>query len=263
MILAFTQVDAFARAPFEGNPAAVMPLDAWLPDDVLQQIANENNLSETAFLVAIDHEDAEFELRWFTPTVEVALCGHATLASGHVILSREVDRARVRFATRRAGILEVARADDGYRMALPAYAPAPTQDRVVADALGGQATACFHHANGYAVVLYGSEAEVRGLKPDFNRLKQLGDTLAIATAPGEAADIVSRVFAAAAGIDEDPATGSAHAVIAPLWSDRLGRFRFTAFQASARGAHMVCEVAEGRVYLEGGCVTVIEGRFHL
>ncbi len=264
MRLPFTQVDAFAAKPFEGNPAAVMPLDAWLPDATLQQIANENNLSETAFLVATpDDADAEFALRWFTPTVEVALCGHATLASGHVILSREIDRARVRFRTRQAGVLEVARTAHGYRMALPAYAPAPSEDRRIARALGGEAKALFQHSNGYAVVLYASEADVRALTPDFSALRRMDDILAISTAPGNTADVVSRVFAASAGIDEDPVTGSAHAVIAPMWAERLGRPRFTAYQASARGGHMTCDVTADRVYLEAGCVSVIDGTFHL
>lgn len=263
MRLPFTQVDAFAARPFEGNPAAVMPLDAWLPDATLQAIAGENNLSETAFFVAIDDDDAQFELRWFTPTVEVALCGHATLASGHVILTRETDRARVCFRTRQAGVLEVARAGQGYRMALPAYPPAPSDDRRVATAMGGDATACFHHPAGYAVALYGSEADIVALKPDFTALRAMSDTLAIATAPGTTAEVVSRVFAASAGIAEDPVTGSAHAVIAPLWAERLGRARFSAYQASARGGHMTCEAAGELVHLTGSCVTVIEGAFHL
>lgn len=263
MQLPFIQVDAFARRPFEGNPAAVMPLDAWLPDKTLQAIAGENNLSETAFFVAIEHEDAQFELRWFTPTVEVALCGHATLASGHVVLSRETDRARVRFLTRQAGVLEVARGELGYRMALPAWVPELSEDRAVADALGGEAGATYAHPQRYSVVVYGSEADIRALDPDFAALKRLGNVLAIATAPGELAEVVSRVFAPGAGIDEDPVTGSAHAVIAPMWAERLGRARFTAYQASVRGGHMVCEVAGDRVYLEAGCVSVIEGVFRL
>jgi PhzF family phenazine biosynthesis protein len=264
MKLPFTQVDAFANHPFEGNPAAVIPLANWLPDETLQAIAAENNLSETAFILETPRPaDADYELRWFTPNTEVALCGHATLASGHVILSREPALARVRFQTRQAGILEVARAPQGYRMALPAWAPAPSDDRRIADALGGHGLETFLHPQDYAVVLYSSEAEIRALQPDFARLGALGNTLAIATAPGETADIVSRVFAAGAGIDEDPVTGSAHAVIVPLWAQRLGRTRFTAYQASARGGHMVCEIAGDRVYLEANCVTVIEGSFHL
>lgn len=265
MRLPFTQVDAFATRPFEGNPAAVMPLDAWLPDATLQAIAGENNLSETAFFVTVedDQDDAQFELRWFTPTVEVALCGHATLASGHVVLSRETDRARVRFRTRHAGVLEVERAGHAYRLALPAWAPSPSDDLAVAHAMGGKAIGTFYHSMGYAVAVYGSEAEVRALTPDYAALRAIGDTLAIATARGETANIVSRVFAPAAGIDEDPVTGSAHAVIVPLWAERLGRKRFAAYQASARGGHIGCEMGDTSVYLTGSCATVIEGVFHL
>ena len=264
MKLPFTQVDAFATRPFEGNPAAVMPLDAWLPDATLQQIANENNLSETAFIVATPRDtDAEFELRWFTPNVEVTLCGHATLASGHVVLSRESDLARVRFRTRKAGVLEVERLGHGYRMALPAWVPAPSDDLRVAHAMGGDAVATLFHESGYAVARYRDEAAIRALTPDFAALKRIGNTLAIATAPGESADIVSRVFAPASGIDEDPVTGSAHAVIVPMWAERLGRTRFTAYQASPRGGRLVCELVGDRVYLEGGCVSVIEGVFQL
>ena len=265
MRLPFTQVDAFATRPFEGNPAAVMPLAAWLPDATLQAIANENNLSETAFFVEIedDQDDAQFELRWFTPTVEVALCGHSTLASGHVVLSRETDRERVRFRTRQAGVLEVERTGHAYRMALPAWTPSPSDDCAVARAMGGDAIATFYHPNRYAVAVYGSETEVRALTPDYAALTRIGDTLAIATAPGEATDIVSRVFAPASGIDEDPVTGSAHAVIVPLWAERLGRARFNAYQASNRGGHIGCEAAGDIVYLTGSCVTVIEGMFHL
>ncbi len=264
MHLPFTQVDAFARHPFEGNPAAVMPLDAWLPDATLQAIAAENNLSETAFLVEIpDDEDAQFELRWFTPALEVALCGHATLASGHVVLARETDRARVRFRTRKAGVLEVERAHEGYRMALPAWKPAPSDDLRVAHAMGGQPIATYYHPSDYSVAVYASEADVLALKPDFARLKAIGNMLSIATAAGTSADIVSRAFAPGSGIDEDPVTGSAHAVIVPMWAERLGRSRLSAWQASARGGRMLCELKGDRVYLTGGCVTVIEGVFRL
>ena len=263
MRLPITQVDAFARRAFEGNPAAVMPLDAWLPDETLQDIAAENNLSETAFLVATPEADAHFDLRWFTPTTEVMLCGHATLASGHVVLAREADMARVRFQTRHAGVLEVERVAHGYRLALPAWKPLPSDDLRVARAMGGHALATFHHPNGYAVAVYADEAAIRALTPDYAALRHIGDTLAIATAPGTTADVVSRVFAPAAGIDEDPVTGSAHAVVTPLWAERLGRPRFSAYQASARGGHLVCELSQDRVWLEGGCVTTVEGVFHL
>lgn len=259
--LPLTQVDAFATRAFEGNPAAVMPLDAWLPDATLQAIANENNLSETAFFVAAAPSDdtAEFDLRWFTPTVEVQLCGHATLASGHVVLSRETDRGVVRFRTRHAGVLTVERGELGYRLGLPAWAPVPSDDLRVAHALGAESRDCHQRAGGYSVVVLESEAAVRALRPNFGRLGAMGDVLAIATARGDRSDIVSRVFAPGAGIDEDPVTGSAHAILAPLWAARLGRDRFSAVQASARGGRLECELDGGTVWLGGGCVTVLEG----
>ncbi len=263
MKLPFTQVDAFAERALTGNQAAVMPLDAWLPDDVLQAIANENNVAETAFYVPWVAGNADYELRWFTPAMEVALCGHATLASGHVVLGADASRDEVHFQTRKSGVLSVARAGNGYRMGLPAWAPSPIDDQGIARALGGHAVYTLRHPGGYSVTVYASEADIRALAPDFAALSPFGDVLFIATAPGTQTDVVSRVFAPGAGIAEDAVTGSAHAVIAPYWAARLGRARFTAFQASARGGRMTCEVAGDRVYLEGNCVTVIEGTFAL
>jgi PhzF family phenazine biosynthesis protein len=264
MRLPFFQVDAFASRPFTGNQACVVPLERWLPDATLQAIAQENNVAETAFTVPDKGGDADFELRWFTPAVEVALCGHATLASGHVILGLDPARAAVRFRTRRAGMLEVRRGDGGaYAMDLPALPPSPSANRRAATALGGPAGEAFHHPGGYTLVSYPSEAAIRALAPDFRTLGSMGDTLYIATAPGVSTDIVSRVFAPGAGIDEDPATGSAHCVLGPWWAARLGRDRFTAFQASARGATIDVTVRGDRVELGGSCVTVIEGVLRL
>ena len=264
MRIPFTQVDAFTTEPFGGNPAAVMPLSAWLDDATLLAIAQENNLSETAFLVAADGEDADFELRWFTPAAEVALCGHATLASGHVVLESEPGRMRVRFATRRAGVLEVMRADGGgYRMALPAWGATPKPLDSLVSALGVEAMETLWHDKGYAVAVVADEAAVRGCTPDFAALAAEGPILAIVTAPGDASDVVSRVFVPAFDIDEDPVTGSAHAAIAPYWAKRLGRDEFTAVQASTRGGRLTCRVDGDRVILGGQCVTVIEGTFLL
>jgi PhzF family phenazine biosynthesis protein len=251
----FVQVDAFADRPFAGNPAAVMPLDAWLPDDVLQAIAMENNLSETAFTIPADGEEADYELRWFTPTTEVVMCGHATLASGHVLMTGGI----LRFRTRNAGVLTVARDGDGYAMSLPAWAPsAKPLPRVVA-ALGCDPVETLWHAQRYAIVLLASEAEVRAVEPDFGALAREGDLLTIVTARGSDTDIVSRAFAPGAGIDEDPVTGSAHAVLTPYWAERLGRTEFTAYQASRRGGHVACRLEGDRVVLGGKCVTVVEG----
>ncbi len=262
MELPFAQIDAFADRPFTGNQAAVIPLDTWLDDAVLQAIAEENNVAETAFIVPDADGGAEYELRWFTPAVEVALCGHATLASGHFVLGRDSTLERVRFRTRKAGVLEVAREGDGYAMALPAYPPAAAEVPGLLEALGARGEV-LRHANGYDLVVLERAEDVLALKPDFRALAAIGDTLNIVTAPGKDTDVVSRVFAPAAGIDEDPVTGSAHSVLTPYWAARLGRDRFSAFQASKRGGHVDCEAAGDRVILRGQCVTVIEGVFTL
>jgi PhzF family phenazine biosynthesis protein len=262
MKLPFAQIDAFADRPFTGNPAAVIPLDAWLDDATLQAIAEENNLSETAFIVRDASGEADYALRWFTPAVEVALCGHATLASGHYVLTGEQDRDLVRFRTRKSGVLEVARHGDGYLMELPAYAPEPATVPGLLAALGTSGET-LRHPRGYDLTIVEDAETVLALAPDFRALAALGDTLNIVTAPGRDTDVISRVFAPAAGIDEDPVTGSAHAVLAPYWAARLGRKRFTAFQASRRGGHVGCELAGDRVILAGKCVTVVEGIFAL
>jgi PhzF family phenazine biosynthesis protein len=259
--LRFVQVDAFADRPFTGNPAAVMPLDAWLPDDMLQAIAMENNLSETAFTIPATDGEADYELRWFTPAVEVILCGHATLASAHVLLG---DRPRIRFRTRRAGMLEVVRDGARYAMSLPAWKPESRALPKIVEALDCTPVETLWHPHGYGLVVVGSAAEVRAAAPDFKMLAAQGDILAIVTAPGTETDVVSRVFAAGAGIDEDPVTGAAHAVMVPYWAERLGRGdAMTFFQASKRGGRLTGRLAGDRVILGGTCVTVIEGRMTL
>lgn len=257
--LPLTQVDAFADRPFTGNPAAVMPLEAWLADDVLQAIAAENNLAETAFTVPLATGEADYELRWFTPTSEVVMCGHATLASGHVLIG---DRDRIRFLTRQAGVLQVARQGEGYALTLPAWAPSPKPLPEIVAALEIDPALVIEtlwHEKHYGVVVVPDEATVRACAPDMRRLAQSGDWLTIVTAPGTDTDIVSRAFAPGGGIDEDPVTGSAHAVVVPYWAKRLGRDSFTAFQASTRGGHLTCRLEGDRVVLGGRCVTVIEG----
>ena len=260
-LIPFFQVDAFAASPFEGNPAAVMPLTEWLPDATMQAIAAENNLSETAFAVpAADDAEADFDLRWFTPTVEVDLCGHATLASAHILMSGQ----RIRFATR-SGILGVERRDDLLHLDLPAYAVEPGAEPGLLEALGLPAetpTFLGRGGNGAAIALLADKAAVRAVAPDFARLRTI-DRLVIVTAPGRDTAIVSRVFAAYHGIDEDPVTGSAHAALVPFWAAKLGRDRFTALQASKRSGIVECALNGDRVILGGHCVTVIEGNFQL
>jgi len=256
-MLPLVQVDAFADRPFTGNPAAVMPLQAWLPDEILQAIALENNLSETAFTIPDATGEADFELRWFTPGLEIKLCGHATLACGHVLLG---DREHIRFRTRKAGILEVTRDGDGYSMSLPAYPPMPQPLPHLVAGLGCAAVETLWHEGRYALIVLENEAQVRALRPDFRVLIDDGDTMTIATAPGDATDVVSRVFVPGAGVDEDPVTGSAHSVLVPYWAKRLGRSdAMTFFQASARGGQLTGRLDGDRVVLGGQCVTVLEG----
>lgn len=263
MKIPFQQVDAFADQPFTGNPAAVMPLEAWLDDATLQAIAAENNIAETAFIVPWLADDADHELRWFSPTVEVALCGHATLATGHVLLSRNPALDKVRFMTRRAGPLDVTRDGDGYRLALPAWEmeARPLPEHIAA--LGGAPIESWSRDGDYSLFRFETAEEVLALAPDFRAMKPLGDTLFIATAPGTDTDIISRVFAPGVGIDEDPVTGSAHCMLATYWAGILGRNSFSAYQASPRGGHLGCELDGDRVILSGKCVTVIEGAFTL
>lgn len=266
----YWHIDAFSAAPFGGNQAAVMVLDEWLPDETLVNIGAENNFAETAFLVRDASGEADWELRWFTPTSEIRLCGHATLASGHMLLTRDGPEAsgeRVTFRTREAGILEVRRSGDGYEVGLPAIETRPGEWDEAAKLLGGDPQEMWRSKLGYNLFLYKDEAAIRALDPDFRRLAALGGELFVCTAPGSSGgtstDIVSRVFVPAYGIDEDPVTGGAHAVLTPYWTDKLGRDSFTAYQASERGGALTCRIDGTRVWLGGPCVTVVEGQFYL
>lgn len=260
--LPYWHVDAFADRPFTGNQAAFMPLEAWLPDDVLQAIGEENNFAETAFVVKDETGAADWELRWFTPAVEIALCGHATLAAGHVLLERD-GGDRVTFRTRKAGILEVRRSETGYELALPAI---PTQQGEWPEAaalLGAEPLEVWRNPAGYDIFLYADEQVVRGLAPDIRGLGNLGANQFICTAPGGSTDVVSRVFVPGGGVDEDSVTGSAHAVLTVFWAGKLGRDSFTAHQASARGGDLTCRLDGDQAWLGGNCVTVVEGSFYL
>jgi PhzF family phenazine biosynthesis protein len=262
MSLRFFQVDAFADRPFSGNPAAVIPLDReWLPDATMQAIAEENNLSETAFTIPTTG-DADYELRWFTPTTEVALCGHATLASGHVLIQDQ----QVRFRTRKAGVLTVGRDGDALTLDLPVTLVKPGVNERLLEVLGtprAELLLSYEGAEATAIVLLADAAAVRACAPDMRALREI-DLMVIVSAPGDDGyDVVSRVFVPAWGVDEDPVTGSAHAALTPFWAERLGRERFTAWQASRRGGRIDCRLADGRALLGGRCVTMIEGRFSL
>lgn len=262
MPIPYWHVDAFADRAFTGNQAAVMPLDAWLPDDVLLAIAEENNFAETAFVVKDDSGAAEWELRWFTPAEEVALCGHATLASGHVLLGRDGGE-RVTFRTRRSGVLEVRRSAAGYELGLPLIASAPAELDEMARLLGSAPLEMWRSDLGYNIFLYPDEDTVRAIEPDLRGLAALGNDQFIPTAPGRDTDVVSRVFVPGGGVDEDSVTGSAHAALTHFWAERLGRDSFTAHQASQRGGTLTCRRAGDQAWLGGPCVTVVEGTFYV
>ncbi len=261
--LPYYHVDAFADRPFAGNQAAVMPLESWQEDAVLQAIGEENNFAETAFYLPDQSGQADYELRWFTPTLEIALCGHATLASGHIILSQQPDRQQVTFRTRKAGILTVMREGDGYALDLPAYPPAPQEMPEIVAIIGGNPVETQFHEGRYHVLRYENPEDVLALIPDMKALAALGNAQFICTAPGNDSDVLSRVFVPGGGVDEDSVTGSAHAVLTPFWARQLGRDRFTAYQASQRGGYVRCRLDGDRAWLGGNCVTVVEGSFRL
>lgn len=262
----YWHVDAFADRTFAGNQAAVMPLGEWLPDAVLQAIGEENNFAETAFIVPDANGEADYELRWFTPACEIRLCGHATLASGHVVLNalggnREPDR--VTFRTRKAGILEMRKSESGYELALPVIPTTPDDWPEAVALLGAEPQEVWLNPDRYGIYLFADEDQVRALDPDLRGLGALGDDQFICTAPGRDTDIVSRVFVPGGGVDEDSFTGSAHAALTAFWAKKLGRESFTAFQASARGGSATCRLDGDKAWLGGRCVTVVEGTFYL
>jgi PhzF family phenazine biosynthesis protein len=262
----YWHVDAFASQPFGGNQAAVMVLDEWLPDDELVKIGGENLFAETAFVVRDATGEADWELRWCTPTYEIALCGHATLASGHILLTRDAEGQaleRITFRTRKSGILEVVKVAGAYELALPAIETAPRDYPEAVALLGATPLEVWRNDTRYNVFLFENEAAIRALDPDIRGLGALGTDQFICTAPGDTTDIVSRVFVPGGGVDEDSVTGSAHAVLTPFWAKRLGRDSFTAHQASARGGDLTLRLDVDRAWLGGPCVTVVEGVFHL
>ena len=251
------QVDAFTKKRFAGNPAAVMLLERFPDDALLQAIAAENNLAETAFLV---RQPEQYHLRWFTPAVEVPLCGHATLASAAVVMERlEPGRQSVIFQTA-SGPLTVERAQDGYIMNFPArpseqVAPPPG----LAEALGAAPVEVYVNAFNYMAILNDAQT-VRMLRPDMASIARFDRPGVIVTAAGDGIhDFVSRYFAPAKGIPEDPVTGAAHCMLAPYWANRLGKTAFRAFQASKRGGEVVCRISADRVELEGSCIFYMEG----
>lgn len=259
MTIPLYHVDAFTGRLFRGNPAAVCPLEEWLPDELLQAIAAENNLPETAFFV---RRGERYHLRWFTPAVEVDLCGHATLASAFVIFEiLDPARRRVDFDTR-SGELSVLRQGERLAMDFPAKPPSPCEPPPgLLEALGGQPLEVLKAD--YYLVVYETEAAVRALRPNFGALRAATADGVIAAAPGEEVDFVSRFFAPAYGIDEDPVTGSAHCTLIPFYAQRLGKWSLRARQVSARGGELDCEHRGERVRIAGEAVLYLEGRIRL
>jgi PhzF family phenazine biosynthesis protein len=263
MKLQIYQVDAFTRETFHGNPAAVVPLDEWLPDETMLAIAAENNLAETAFFV---REGERFGLKWFTPTVEMDLCGHATLASAFVLWNELGFRGdEISFETR-SGTLKVAR--DGELMVLD-FPSRPPEETDIADGLAdalanalGDAPQKVLKSRDYLAV-YNNEAEVLALRPDFRAISELGVHAVIVTAPGDQADFVSRFFAPSVGVDEDPVTGSAHCTLIPYWADELGKNELYARQVSTRGGDLFCELRGDRVRIGGNAVLYLKGEIYV
>ena len=252
------QVDAFATDVFTGNPAAVCLLEAWPDERLLQAIAAENNLSETAFLVRTSEA---FEIRWFTPVTEVALCGHATLASAFVLFAcRQWPGLSVRFETRKSGALAVTRKGDLLEMDFPARPPHRRSAPVgVAEALGGVTPREVLGSAEDLLVLLENEAAVRAVRPDFSALERVECRGIIVTAPGEGCDFVSRFFAPRVGVAEDPVTGSAHCVLVPYWAAVLGRDTLHARQVSARGGELFCRNEGPRVVISGRAALYLAG----
>jgi PhzF family phenazine biosynthesis protein len=253
------QIDAFTARPFSGNPAAVCPLDTWIEDSAMQDIAAENNLSETAFFVK---KGDGYDLRWFTPMVEVDLCGHATLASAFVIMEYiKPSSTNVTFWTK-SGELRIRREDDLFIMDFPSQPPAPCDTPGdLAAGLGIQPREVLKSED-YLVILEG-EDDVRDCAPDFERLKCLDLRGVIVTAPGRNVDFVSRFFGPSVGINEDPVTGSSHCTLIPYWSKRLGKKKLHALQVSERGGELFCKMQGDRVLIAGECALYMKGKISL
>jgi PhzF family phenazine biosynthesis protein len=253
------QVDAFANNTFEGNPAAVCPLDSWPADSVLQNIASENNLSETAFFVK---EEDSYHLRWFTPAFEIDLCGHATLASAHVLFQHlGFDKDTLNFNTL-SGVLTVRKEDQYLSMNFPAWEAKQIEaPKELILGLGTDPAQVLKTRDYLAV--FETEEEVRNIEPDFHLLSALEAIGVIVTAPGEKYDFISRFFAPRAGVNEDPVTGSAHSTLVPYWSDVLNKNVLHARQISTRGGELFCEMENDRVIIKGKAVTFLEGEINI
>jgi PhzF family phenazine biosynthesis protein len=252
--------NAFSNKKFGGNPAAVVPLNEWLSDLLMQQIAAQNNLAETAYIV---QQGEDYAIRWFTPTVEVNLCGHATLASAHILFEHlNYTRSRIVFHSK-SGPLQVTRNDDKITLNFPANAPEKIfDDGLIEKSIGLKPLAVFKSRFDYMVLL-GNQSDIETLKPDLALIRKLPARGLIVTAKGEEADFVSRCFYPQSGIDEDPVTGSAHTVMVPFWAKERGKNKLSAIQLSARRGYLDCELAEDRVLMSGHAHTYLEGNFYV
>lgn len=262
MNLTIYQVDAFTSQVFGGNPAAVVPLEEWLPDATMARIAAENNLSETAFFV---NEGERYHIRWFTPTVEVNLCGHATLASSHVIFNElKAEDAFVPFHSDRSGKLGVEKHGDKLVLDFPAYSLEEIEHSDELARAVGVTPARVWESQGNMVFLRAeNEMEVRNLEPDMHALAQLKYDEVIVTAPGDDCDFASRMFAPRIGIPEDPVTGAIHCTLIPYWANEFGKENLFARQVSSRGGELFCELAGDRVKIGGQAVTYLKGEIYV
>lgn len=264
MKLSLYQVDAFTRQLFGGNPAAVIPLKKWLADDLMQKIALENNLSETVFFVPSVKKDIDFDIRWFTPSVEINLCGHATLASAYVIFNILKEKKRSITFSCKSGILKIKKQKKRIEMDFPSWKPTILGEipATLSQALGNiEMVNVYKHRD--LLVQLKDEQAVASCKPDFGLLKSIGEKLII-TAPGKDCDFVSRFFAPTVGVDEDPVTGSAHSQLIPFWSEKLGKKKMQAKQLSARVGNIGCEqLSDERVLMSGECVFYMKGEIRI
>lgn len=257
------QVDAFTDTLFGGNPAAVVPLTHWIEDALMQKLAMENNLSETVFFVPFDAPDYDYEIRWFTPVLEINLCGHATLASAFILFNKlDYRNDIIRFKCK-SGMLHVTKQDDIFQMDFPAWKPEPVRDDYshIIKALGlKNVQGIYKHRD--VLIEVNNEESVRTCEPDFTLLKKIGEKVII-TSRGDEVDFVSRFFAPVAGIDEDPVTGSAHSQLIPFWAEKLSKKKLHAKQLSARGGELWCEYLGERVIMGGKCVFYMKGEIEL
>jgi len=254
--------DAFTAELFGGNPAAICPLDEWLPEALMQKLAAENNLAETAFIVK---EVNGYRIRWFTPAVEVKLCGHATLATAHVFYTELGYTENELLLNSLSGVLRVTRKSDGvYTLDFPADAPKPVDaiPSELFEGLGIDSAEVYKSSFDYFVVLP-SQRDVEALHPDFKTLAKVGERGVIVTAKGDEADFISRFFAPQSGIDEDPVTGSAHTSLVPYWAEKLGKTTLTAIQISKRRGYLDCELKGDRVLMSGQAVTYMQGMYNI